>query len=164
EDIPVFAKAAGAFSVRVIDGYVLDRWRDDPNMPSRVEDARIALLDAEPIRGKAGVHEPRLRWYGESKVRLQSPAQLDGFIAVEEIRIGGSKCTIIDRCPDPKVVSLLVLGPGEAAANLYKTLARKAIGAAAASIETPRFLPGGAGPRWPRPLGSAGTRAASKAG
>jgi len=224
-DIHVFAKAAGAFSVRVIDGYVLDRWRDDPNMPPRVEDARIALLDAEPIRGKAGVHEPRLRWYGESKVRLQSPAQLEGYSAVgedytrriverlqaaganvvvttlgmsdyghkllakagilgiravmrpeymrdlaratgaglikdfqeirtdqlghaglvEEIRLGGSKCTIIDRCPDPQVVSLLVLGPGQAAAELYKTLARKAIGAAAASIEMPRFLAGGAG-------------------
>src|SRR5438046_4943218 len=172
-------------------------------MPPRVEDARMALLDAEPIRCKPGVYAPRLRSYGESKVRLQSPAQLDGFIAVgedytrgivegvqaaganvvvttlgisdyghkllakagilgiravmrpehmrdraratgarlikdfhevltdrlghaglvEEIRIGGTKCTIIDRCPDPKAVSLLVLGPGAPAANLDKALA-----------------------------------------
>ena len=224
-DIHVFAKAAGGFSVRLIDGYVLDRWRDDPNMPARVEKARIALLDAEPIRGKAGVHEPRLRWYGESTVRLRSPAQLDGFMAVgeeytrdivgrlqasgasvvvtalgmsdyghkllakagilgiravmrpeymralaratgadlikdfrdirpdqlghaglvEEVRFGGSKCVVIDRCPEPKVVSVLVLGPGEAAVELYKVLGRKAIGGVAAAIETPRFLAGGAG-------------------
>ena len=224
-DLHVFAKAAGGFSVRRIDGYLLDRSREDPTMPSRVEDARIALFDAAPIRGKAGIHEPRLRWIGETKIRLQSPAELDAYASfndrytkdlvegldraganvvlctlgisdyghkllakagilgirrimrtsymeavaratgaalvkdfrevradqlgraglVEERQIGGSKCLIIDRCPNPKVVSLLILGPGQAAAEQYQAQARKAIGAVSTAIEEPQFVAGGTG-------------------
>jgi len=225
DDIHVFAKGRGGFAVQRVDGYVLDRSRDDPTMPARVEDARIALLDAAPIRGKAGVHGPRLRWIGDTKIRLKSPAEADAYAAfdearteeivdglrraganvvlctlgisdyghkllakagilgirrimktsymddvaratggslikdfrqvrpdllghaglVEERRIGGSKCLVIDRCSNPKVVTLLISGPGDAAADVYRTQAQKAIAAVAAAIEDPRVVPGGGG-------------------
>ncbi len=225
DDIHVFAKGRGGFAVQRIDGYVLDRSRDDPTMPARVEEARIALLDAAPIRGKAGVHSPRLRWIGDTAIRLKSPAEANAYAAFDEARteeivdglrraganvvlctlgisdyghkllakagilgirrimktsymdhvaratggslikdfrhvradllghaglveerlIGGSKCLIIDRCSNPKVVSLLISGSGDAASDLYKTQAQKAIAAVAAVIEDPRLVPGGSG-------------------
>jgi len=194
-------------------------------MPARVEGARIALLDAAPIRGKAGVHSPRLRWIGDTQIRLKGPAEAEAYAAfddaqteeivdrlkgaganvvlctlgisdyghkllskagilgirrimktsymdhvaratggslikdfrqvkadllghaglVEERLVGGSKCLIIDRCPNPKVVSLLISGPGDAASDLYKTQAQKAIASVATVIEDPRLVPGGTG-------------------
>ena len=225
DDIHVFAKGRGGFAVQRIDGYLLDRSRDDPTMPARVEGARIALLDAAPIRGKAGVHSPRLRWIGDTQIRLKGPAEAEAYAAfddaqteeivdrlkgaganvvlctlgisdyghkllskagilgirrimktsymdhvaratggslikdfrqvkadllghaglVEERLVGGSKCLIIDRCPNPKVVSLLISGPGDAASDLYKTQAQKAIASVATVIEDPRLVPGGTG-------------------
>ena len=225
DDIHVFAKGRGGFAVQRIDGYILDRSRDDPTMPARIEDARIALLDAAPIRGKAGIHEPRLRWIGDTKIRLKSPLEAEAYASVgesyteeivaglrhsganvvlcrlgisdyghkllakagilgirrimriaymedvaratgaslikdfrqvtpdllghaglvEERSIGDSKCLVIEQCPDPKVVSLLISGPGDAAAEQYEAQARKAIAAVASVIEDPRVIPGGAG-------------------
>lgn len=224
-DIHVSAKGRGGFSVQRIDGYVLDRSRDDATLPARIEDARIALFDAAPIRGKAGIHESRLRWIGDTAIRLKSPSEAEAYASfgetyteeivaglrrsgatvvlcrlgisdyghkllakagilgirrimrtaimediaratgaaliknfrqvspdllghaglVEERKIGGSKCLVIDRCANPKVVSLLLSAPGDAAAEPYETLARKAIAAVAAVIEDPRVVPGGAG-------------------
>jgi chaperonin GroEL (HSP60 family) len=224
-DIHVFAKGRGGFAVQRIDGYVLNRSRDDPTMPSRVEDARIALLDAAPIRGKAGIHAPRLRWIGDTTIQLKSPSEAEAYGAtgesyteeivtglersgatvvlctlgisdyghkllakagilgirrimktsymddvaratgaslikdfrqvgpdvlgraglVEEREIGGSKFLILDRCPNPRVVSLLISGPGDAGAEQYEAQARKAVAGVAAVIEDPRVVPGGGG-------------------
>ena len=224
-DIHIFAKAGGSFSVEAIDGYVIERSRDDDTMPMRVEDARIALFDAAPIRGKAGIHEPRLRWLGDSKILLKSPAELEKYAdvneqftadmvgglrreganvvlctlgisdyghkllakagilgirrimktrymeavalatgaslikdfrevrseqlghagLVEERRIGHSKSLVISQCSNPRVVSLLILGPGVAAAEHYAAQARKAIAAVAAVFERPRLVIGGSG-------------------
>lgn len=78
-NVHVFPRVGPEFSVELIRGYVLHRTRDHPGMPARVRGARIALLDAAPIRGKAGIHAPRLRWLGESKVLLASPGEIEAY-------------------------------------------------------------------------------------
>lgn len=102
-DVHVFAKPAGGFSVEPIHGYVLERSREEYTMPDRIVDAHIALLDAAPIRGKAGVHEPRLRWVGESKVLLKRPSELEKYYAfndeytakiVESLRSAGANVVL----------------------------------------------------------------------
>jgi chaperonin GroEL (HSP60 family) len=78
-DIHVFDLPGSSFSVELVEGYVLKRFPDYHEMPRRVENARIALFDAAPIRGKAGIHAPRLRWIGESKIKLQSPREIEEY-------------------------------------------------------------------------------------
>lgn len=225
DDIHVFPKVGSGFAAELVHGYLLERTRDDPNMPAKVEGARIALFDAAPIRGKAGVHEPRLRWVGESKVLLKSPGELEQYVnlnakltaevvdalrgakanvvlcrlgisdhghkllaragilgirtimrtkymvavaratgaqlikdfrevrpeqlgragLVEERRFGESKSLVISRCPNPRVVSLVILGPGTAVAGDFGAIGRKAVGAVVAAIEDPRWVVGGSG-------------------
>lgn len=80
-DVHLFGMPGGAFSVELVEGYVLKRFPDEPRMPKRVTDARIALFDATPSRGKAGIHTPRLRWVGDTEVHLRSPAEIEDYEA-----------------------------------------------------------------------------------
>lgn len=224
-DVHLFAVPGSSFSVELVEGYVLKRFPDDPRMPKRVENAKIALFDAAPIRGKAGIQTPRLRWLGDTEVQLSSPGEIEAYEAwgaeytqdlvdglaraganvvlcrlgisdlghkrladagimgirrimktwhmeavaratgaafikdfrevrpedlgqaalVEERRYGGEKYLVITGGRNPREVSLLILGPGEALAGQYEEQAQKALGALAALIEDPRLVPGGAG-------------------
>lgn len=224
-DIHIFPMTGGGFSVELVEGYVLKRFPDYFKMPSRVKEARIALFDAAPIRGKAGIHAPRLRWIGDSKIMLKSPGEIEDYVEwgaeytqdlvnglknvganvvlcrlgisdyghklladvgilgirrimktrhmeavaratggsfikdfrdvreedlgraalVEERHFGEGKYLVITGCANPKVVSLVILAPGEAIAEQYKEQAQKAIGAVASIIEDPRLVVGGSG-------------------
>lgn len=72
--VHIFPMGGSGFSLETINGYVLKQVRDYHGLPRRVENARIALFDAAPMRGKAGIHAPRLRWAGETKFILKSPS------------------------------------------------------------------------------------------
>lgn len=223
--VHVFPRVGARFSVELIRGYVLHRTRDYHAMPARVDDARIALFDAEPKRGKAGVHAPRLRWLGDRKIRLRSPGEIEEYEGwaddytrglveslqaaganvllcrlgiddqghklladagilgirtlmkarhmdavaqatgatrvkdfrdlgpedlghagrVEERAFGEEKALVVTGCADPRIVSLVLLGPGSTVAEEYGDQTRQAVGAVAAAVEDPRLVTAGGG-------------------
>ena len=71
----------------LVSGVVLDKERTHENMPRRVEDAKVLLLDA-PIE----VRETEI----DSQLDITSPAQLEQFLAREESEIRGMVEAVVD--------------------------------------------------------------------
>ncbi|MGP8322206.1 MAG: thermosome subunit alpha [Methanosarcinaceae archaeon] len=59
----------------LIEGVVLNKWRIHPNMPKRIENAKIALIDTPIELGKTG---------NKSKIQIQSADQMAAFVEQEE--------------------------------------------------------------------------------
>jgi chaperonin GroEL (HSP60 family) len=76
EDIKIQkCKGQGIEDSELIEGIILDKERVSIEMPSKIENAKIALIDF-PLELK--------RPEGESKISITSPEQLQGFIDREE--------------------------------------------------------------------------------
>ncbi|MDX1534940.1 MAG: TCP-1/cpn60 chaperonin family protein, partial [Thermoplasmata archaeon] len=76
--VHILPMGGSGFSLETVNGYVLKQVRDYDGLPRRVTDARIALFDAAPTRGRAGIGTPRLRWSG-TKFKLKSPSEYQDF-------------------------------------------------------------------------------------
>ncbi|HJH31638.1 MAG TPA: thermosome subunit [Methanosarcinaceae archaeon] len=59
----------------LVDGVVLKKWRLHPNMPKRIENAKIALVDTPIELGKTD---------NKSKIQIQSADQMSAFVEQEE--------------------------------------------------------------------------------
>ena len=59
----------------LVEGVVLNKWRLHPNMPKRIENAKIALVDTPIELGKT---------FNKSKVQIQSADEMTAFVEQEE--------------------------------------------------------------------------------
>lgn len=59
----------------LVEGVVLNKWRLHPNMPKRIENANIALIDTPIELGKT---------FNKSKVQIQSADEMTAFVEQEE--------------------------------------------------------------------------------
>ncbi len=58
-----------------VEGVVLNKWRLHPNMPKRIENAKVALVDTPIELGKT---------FNKSKVQIQSADEMAAFVEQEE--------------------------------------------------------------------------------
>lgn len=75
--VHIFPVRGSRLHVEPVQGYLLKQVREYHALPARVEDAHIALFDAAPARGKAGLQAPRLRLADRAKFLLRSPAEYE---------------------------------------------------------------------------------------
>jgi thermosome len=66
---------ASADSTQLIEGMVIDKERAHPNMPKRIEDAKIALINAAMEMEKTEI---------DAKIQIRSPDQMKSFMDEEE--------------------------------------------------------------------------------
>lgn len=59
----------------LVEGVVLNKWRLHPNMPKRIENAKVALVDTPIELGKT---------FNKSKVQIQSADEMAAFVEQEE--------------------------------------------------------------------------------
>ncbi|RLE42042.1 thermosome subunit [Candidatus Woesearchaeota archaeon] len=88
ENIKLLTKPGGSVEdSKLVEGIVLEKERLKEGMPTRVENARIALIDA-PIE----VKETEI----DSKITISSPEQMEQFIEMEEGMIKAMVQKIVD--------------------------------------------------------------------
>jgi thermosome len=76
DDILITQDAGGKITdTELVKGVVLQKWRLSQNMPKRIENAKIALIDAPIELGKTG---------NKSKIQIQSADQMAAFVDEEE--------------------------------------------------------------------------------
>lgn len=62
-------------NTELVEGVMLNKWKLHPNMPSKIENAKIALVDTPIELGKT---------FNKSKVQIQSADEMSAFVEQEE--------------------------------------------------------------------------------
>ncbi len=81
DNIQMVKKQGGSFSdTQLVDGIIVDKERVHPGMPARVENAKIALLDAALEVKKTEF---------DARIQISDPQQLQAFLSEEESILKG---------------------------------------------------------------------------
>ncbi|HDD46045.1 MAG TPA: thermosome subunit [Candidatus Aenigmarchaeota archaeon] len=214
DDIKIEKKQGGSINdTQLVEGIVLDKEVVHPGMPKRVENAKIALLDAaieiKDLEGDAKINidspekfqafldeqEKMLRGMVEKIVKTGANVVLcqkgiddiaqhylakNGVMAarrvkksdmeklakatggkivsninelskndlgyaglVEERKIAGDEMIFVERCKDPKAITILIRGGSEHVVDEVERAVEDAVKGVAAALELGKFVPGG---------------------
>src|SRR3989454_345668 len=132
DDVKVEKKPGESLTdTALIKGIVLDKEIVHPGMPKRVEDAKIALVDA-PLE----VEKTEF----DAKINIENPEQMKAFLDEED------KMTFVEGSKNPKAVTILVRGGSERLVDEAERAIHDALCVVRDVVLDPRVVGGGGAP------------------
>src|SRR5207245_1113753 len=137
DNIKVEKKAGGSIrSTSLIKGIVLDKEVVHSGMPTKIEKAKIALVNSALEIEKTEM---------SAEIRITDPTQMQMFLE-EERKVETDKWVFIEGCKNPRAITLLLRGGSQRVVDEVDRSMHDALMVVKDVIENPAIVAGGGAP------------------